>query len=184
MNDTITGHDGQIHKLRRVWYWHLTSATGSFLLHNARLGHGVCTSISAVRRAGLEHAATEYGALLNVEKENAWERVRQVVDPNLPTRQHALFLFDDKAAADRALQTWFPNQERHLIEARVVTTARTHRADSHWLDCQQPQWDENAERYWRGEMTADPLTEIVVDGAVYFPGWKDPPFGIGAGLLP
>jgi hypothetical protein len=60
-----------------------------------------------------------------VEKENAWERGRQVVDENLPTRQHALFLFDDEAMADGARQTWFPNQDRLLIEARIVAGART-----------------------------------------------------------
>jgi hypothetical protein len=120
-------------------------------------------------------------ALGNVEKVNAWERVRQVVDKNLPTRQHALFLFDDEEMAVRAGQTWFPGEARLLVEARVGNSCRIHRADSCWLNCEPPQWDLNAERYWRGEMTPEPFPEIVVDGPVYFPGWEKPPFGIFAG---
>jgi hypothetical protein len=180
---TITAH-GRIYELRPERYWHLTPPYGSYLLNNAYVGQGICWSTSAVRREpGLGQAITKYGAFGNVEKENAWERARQIVDRDLPPRQHALFLFDDEAMADRARQTWFPDQDRLLLDARIATGARVHRAESRWLDCDQPRWDENAGRYWRGEMTADPLPEIVVDGAVYFPRWKQPPFGVGAGLL-
>jgi hypothetical protein len=181
---TITAR-GQVYELHDEHFWHLTPARGSNLLNNAFVGGGICCSISAVRRMpGLGNAMTIYGAFGNVEKENAWERVRVIVDEGLPTRQHALFLFDDKNMADRARQTWFPNEDRLLVEARLVRGAITHRADSRWLNCQPPQWAENAEHYWHGDMTPDPLPEIVVCGAVYFPGWKNPPFGLLAGLVP
>jgi hypothetical protein len=181
---TITAH-GRTYELRQERYWHLTPRHGAYLLHNAYVGQGICWSTSAVRREpGLGQAITMYGAFGNVDKESAWERIRQVVDNNLPPRQHALFLFDDEAMVDHARQTWFPGQDRLLLEARIANGARVYRAESRWLDCHQPQWDENAARYWRGEMTANPFPEIVVDGPVYFPGWKQSPFGIGAGLLP
>jgi hypothetical protein len=177
--NTITAH-GRNYELRTEPYWHLTPARGSTLLNNAYVGQGICWSTTAFRREpGMEQAITLYGAFGNVEKEDAWERVRQIVDKNLPSRQHAFFLFDDEAMADHARRTWFPNEDRLLLEARTVTGTRLHRAESRWLDCQPPQWEENAERYWRGEMTREPLPEIIVDGAVYFPGWKAPPFCIG-----
>jgi len=189
--------------LRPEPYWHLTPARGSFLLNNAHVGDGICWSVTAFRRKpALGQAIESLGlslselltfrrcrtrrrlarlhALLHaitqvriVCQENAWERTRQLVDKNFPSRQHALFLFDDEGMADRARQTWFPNENRLLVETRIVVGARVHRADSLWLNCHPLQWGKNAERYWRGEMTADPLPEILVDGAVYFPGWKD-----------
>jgi hypothetical protein len=179
---TITaGH--RTYNLRPESYWHLTSAHVGFVLNNAYLGHGICWSISAVRRSPeMGGAGTTYGALMNVDKENAWERVRETVDKNLPTRQHAFFLFDDKAMAGRSCQTWFPGEDRLLLDARIDVNALIHRGDSRWPNCHQSQWNANAMRYWLGEMSADSLPEIVVDGAVYFPGWKDPPFGIGAGF--
>jgi hypothetical protein len=181
---TITARN-QTYDLRRECYWHLTPAQGSHLLHNAHNGQGICWSTSAIRRAEPDAAAvTFYGAFGNVDRRtlgSAFERpsTKTYRPGNTPS-----FLFDDKAMADRSLETWFPNEKRLLLDARVDTNARTQRADSRWLDCDATQWAENAERYWRGEMSEDPLPEIVVDGAVYFPGWKEKPFGFFAGLLP
>jgi hypothetical protein len=39
-------------------------------------------------------------------------------------------------------------------------------------------------RYWRGEMTDNPMPEIFVDGGLYFPGWKSPPFGLFTAMFP
>jgi hypothetical protein len=172
------------YEFRPELYWHLTPARGANLLNQVHVGKGIIHSMTAIRRTpGLSQAVTRYGVFGNAEKEDAWERARQAVDKNLPTRQHDLFLFDDKAMADRARQTWFPNEDRLLIDARIAVGSRIHRADSRWLDCGPPQWGENAERYWRGEMTDEPFPEIVVDGAVYFPGWETASFGVGAGLV-
>src|SRR5258706_9069781 len=46
---TITAH-GRTYELRPERYWHLTPRHGSYLLHNAFVGQGVCWSTSAVRR--------------------------------------------------------------------------------------------------------------------------------------
>jgi hypothetical protein len=32
--------------------------------------------------------------------------------------------------------------------------------------------------WWQGEMTAAPIREILVDGTVYFSGWREEPFGL------
>jgi hypothetical protein len=174
---TVTAYGGS-YQLQPGHYWHLAQARGSMLLHNAFLAQGICWSISSFgRRPGMENAITMYGAFGNPEKEQAWERIRLDINPELPTRQHALFLFDNAEQAERAWQTWFPNENRVLVEARIVVGSAVHRADSRWLHCLQQQWDDNAKPYWRGEMTADPLPEVIVDGGVYFPDWENPPFG-------
>jgi hypothetical protein len=130
---TITAGDWT-YNLRPESYWHLTPAHGGFVLNNAYFGQGICWSISAVRRSpGMGGAGTTYGIPMNIDKENAWERVRETVDKNLPTRQHAFFLFDDKAVADRFCQTWFPGEDRLLLDARIDVNALIHRGDSQWL---------------------------------------------------
>ena len=127
---------------------------------------------------------TMYGAFSNVEKENAWEASGRSSIKTSRARQHALFFFDDEGMAERARLSWFPGEDRLLIEAHLIETPSSTVPISRWLNCQPPQWEVSAGRYWRGEMSDDPLPEIVVDGAVYFPGWKEKPFGLFAGLLP
>ena len=70
-----------------------------------------------------------------------------------------------------------------LLKVRVDRNAKILRADAGWLDAQESQWTSNATRYWKGEMTADPHPEIIVEGAVYFPDWQDPPFGKFVGIM-
>jgi hypothetical protein len=78
--------------LRPESYWHLTPAQVLFCCTMPHNGQGICWSTSAIRRAEPDAAAvTFYGALGNVDKENAWERIREAIDKNLPTRQHAFF---------------------------------------------------------------------------------------------
>ncbi|WP_158812559.1 hypothetical protein [Methylocapsa sp. S129] len=127
-------------------------------------------------RYGFDAAATE--------KEQVWEAVRIAVCAQAPTRLHAMFLVDDEEIASRAMKTWFAGQERHLLKARIDRRAKTHRADAKWLDYGRGEWEQSASRYWRDEMTADPMPEIIIEGFVYFPEWNNPPFGFGAGLLP
>jgi hypothetical protein len=109
--------------------------------------------------------------------------VRVAEYPHVPSRRGTIFLFDDLQFAERARDTWFPGEQRHLLEARIIKGSRVHRADAKWLDSTREHWEENARWYWSGDMTADPRPEVLIDGAVYFPGWRDPPFGRLAGLL-
>jgi hypothetical protein len=162
--------------------WHWTPAQ-THLLRNVHICEGVFLSTSAARAEGL-NAVTMHGAFGNLKKEAEWERVRLAVNAQLPTRQHAFFAFDTEDAATHAKNKWYPDEDRLRIEARAAAGAKMHRADSLLLDCQPAQWAANAERYWRGEMTDDPLPEIVFEGFAYFPGWREPPFGLFAGMLP
>lgn len=162
-------------------YWHLTHLKGR-LLHNAYIGKGFCWSISGANlMPGMENAVTDYG--LNArfsDKEADWELVREHEFPFLPTRLNALFLFDDEEVASRAANDphWFGDEKRELVRVRIIDGAREFRADARWLDSAGPgQCDERARRYWSGEMTNEPMPEIIICGLVYFPDWQQPPFG-------
>jgi hypothetical protein len=52
-----------------------------------------------------------------------------------------------------------------------------HKADSLWLNARAEQFEENAEKYWEGEMTESPFPEVIVNGALYFPDWESFPTG-------
>jgi hypothetical protein len=161
-------------------YWHLIGSGGGILLHNVRNHEGICWSMSVVRTVpDLQDVFTMYGKFNpSPEKEKVWEEARLTINPALPTRMHSFFLFDDETIANRANDSWFAGQNRLKVEARVTVGARTHRADGRWIeDSDAGRWRFNAEQYWRGEMTSNPLAEIIVEGAIYFPGWKKPPFG-------
>jgi hypothetical protein len=183
MTSTVTTHwNGATYQLRPEKYWHGVRSD-SHLLHNVHLGEGVTHSISFHRKNG-EHAVSPYGFVRGPSpKETSWDETRKAIAPDAPTRVHALFLFDEERIARDIVATWFVGEDRTLLKARVDLKAKILRVDARWLDAHEPQWTANASRYWRGEMTADPRPEIIVEGAVYFPDWRDPPFGKFAGLM-
>jgi hypothetical protein len=150
------------------------------MLHNVWLAEGIGTSIAMMSRTpGLERAVSPYAIkIMSDAKEQAWEAARLAVNAKLPSRKGAVFLFESEGQAAAAMQTWFPKETRTLIEARIVKGATVHVADTRLLDCRENEWDANARKYWQGEMTAAPFREVLVDGRVYFPGWRAKPFGL------
>lgn len=181
--ETVTVR-GQIYELLPGELWHLATPS-SLLLNNAYLSKGIISSISDINRIpGLENAVSPYALkAMNDAKEAAWEKTRLSIGVYLPSRLGAFYLFDNDIVAQTVAPTWFSNEtERHLLEVRVVRGARILRGDARLLDCDQTAWETASRRYWNGEMTADPLPEILVDGMLYFPYWDRPPFGIGAGF--
>jgi hypothetical protein len=175
---------GQHYNLLPGSCWHLTHATQSTLRHNVFLYEGLCRSISLDQAAlpGIVSWQSLKGMI--DEKEKTWERVRLATAPDAPTRNGAIFLFDDQALAQDRVAKWFGGQDRILLEARIVKGSSTLRTDAHWLDADRSHWEASARSYWSGEMSATPSPEILVHGAVYFPGWKNPPFGLFAGMMP
>lgn len=173
---------GQPYELQPESYWHLVDATTGpmLLLNNAFLAEGIIATISEFRRLpGLENATGAYALRAGMDpKELVWEETRKRVDPSLPSRNGALYEFDNREIAEAVGAKWFGAERlRHLVEARVVNGSRVFKADTRWLDCEQADWQQNSARYWAGDMTASPVPEILVDGRVYFPGWQNPPFG-------
>ena len=160
-------------------YWHLAHPN-SLLLHNAPLSKGFCFSISFVNQMpNLENAVSPYALrVMFDEKEGVWEHVRKNKFPDLPSRKGAFFLLDDIELANQLNETWFKGEERHVLETYIRDGSNLHRADSRWLDCTTENWEENAMRYWKGDMNENAISEVLVHGAVYFPGWDKPPFGM------
>jgi hypothetical protein len=175
---------GRRHILLPGCFWHLVHPGLGLVLNNAFLAEGLCTSISLMQRLPGGEGITSPYAIRAVtdEKEQIWEDARREHHQNLPSRIGAIFLFDDKDLAERAMRHWFPQERRLMVPARIVQGALIHRGDSRWLDGERGRWRDYAARYWAGEMTSDPLPEVLVDGHVYFPGWREPPFGKGEGL--
>ena len=174
---------GVTHKLLPGVFYHLADPE-STLLWNARLSEGLVPSVSLTATVeGLENVTTLYhvGSVQD-PKELVWEDIRQVEFPCLPSRRKALFLFDELNVARLAQKVWFPNETRYLLKSRVVLRSLVHRADTRWLDTYEHQWQSAARKYWAGVMTDDPFPEVIVHGMAYFPGWKEPPFGILGGI--
>jgi len=156
-------------------YWHLTHDSG-MLPHNVFLSKGFSFSISAVNLMdNLQGAVTPYGSgALFADKEQAWEAIRKAEFPDLPTRINALFLFESREVAQRATAEWFDKENRVLVRAQLANGSRTFRADARWLDgATTDNAEHRARRYWSGEMTPDPVPEIIVCGLVYFPDWEE-----------
>lgn len=185
MESEIIVSRGRIFTLLPRTYWHLAHPTAGFLLNNVAANEGICWSISEIRKTpGLEKAASPYSSkfFMGDKKEIVWGQVRINVNPRLPSRNGAIFLFEDEEMALTIMAKWFPTELRHLLEVRVVRDSSILRCDSKWLDCNEDQWKKNAFHYWSGNMTSDPIPEILIEGAVYFPGWQRKPFGIGEGM--
>lgn len=101
--------------------------------------------------------------------ELTWERVRGDQFSTRPSRRRCLFLFDARTVEE--------GRERahrmgvydvcHEVELVEPATARVHTADARWLDHKIPlATAERGARYWRGDMTGDPMVETLIEGAV------------------
>lgn len=157
-------------------YWHLTNTGFSMLLHNARVGKGWVLSVDRMAE-GMPEATTPYAHLNSQpDKEAVWENVRQQIGPEkLPTRLKCFYAFLSIEDAKMAHAKW-GMEERTLVEVRPASDARVHVADATLLNALPESWATNAASYWRGECTPEPLMEVLISGALYFPGWEHPPF--------
>jgi hypothetical protein len=160
--------------------WHLAHPQYMMLFHNVRNGEGVIASISAAAQVpGQEDMVNpQIIKAQNDPKEQAWERVRKEMDSGLPTRNGAFFVVADEAAAEAINHRWFRGDNRHLLATRVIAGSSIFEADASWLDGSATEWEQNARNYWSGKMSANPMREQLIHGAVYFPEWKCPPFGL------
>ena len=155
-------------------YWHLVAPDG-FFYNNVRVGKGALPSISASIEAepAIENAHTPYSlSRMQDGKEQVFEEIRKSKYPTRPPRLKSLYVFDDLRLVERALREWFPNERKIPHECRLLTGSAIHKADTAWLNANQEQWRENADKYWQGAMTQNPFPEVIVHGAIYFPDWQ------------
>jgi hypothetical protein len=164
-------------------YWHLVSGSGlsaHLFYNNVRVGKGALLSVSAGIQAEpeIENAQTPYSmSRINDKKESIFEKVRRTDFPTCPPRFKTLYVFDDYRFVERALNEWFPNETKVVYECRILIGSVTHRAETVWLNSLPEQWEEYAQKYWRGEMSANPFPEVLIHGAIYFPDWEAFPKG-------
>lgn len=142
------------------------------LLHNARLGKGWTFSLDAPA-AAVPGIGTCYNFLnSNQAKEDLWEAVRVKTDRDaLPSRRNGFYAFRSADEAHEAAKIWGLG-DRLLVEVEPAEDAKVHQADAKLLDCTQDQWEANAEKYWQGEYTSNPLIEVIISGYLYFPAWQ------------
>lgn len=160
-------------------YWHVIGddVHAGMMLNNTRLRKGMLWTGEIMRQIlgplQSKHMIISPYATFNTQpqKEKIWEDIRLSEYPNLPSRREALFLFETKDDLERASQKWWPGRPRRCLQA-VVQQGFVHKADACLLDCFEPEWPDKARAYWSGGRTADPLFEVVVQGAIYFPEWE------------
>lgn len=162
-------------------HWHLAHPGYMIFYHNVRNGEGVIASLSLAKQvAGQEDMLNpQVMKAMNDPKEQIWERVREDINPQLPTRIGAFFMSANKVAASMINRRWFGGENRDLVAARAVEHSTIFNADASWLDSSKNEWEAAARKYWSGEATSNPMPEQLLHGAVYFPDWKKPPFGLG-----
>ena len=160
-------------------YWHLANKDWNYdalFKNNVRAGKGALLSVSAGIEAEpeIENAQTPYSFRnMGNEKEQLFERIREANYPDLPPRLKSLYVFDDYVLVERALNEWFPNEEKIVHECRVLASANLHKADTTWLNSYPQQWVQAAKQYWSGNTTSSYFPETLVHGALYFPDWVD-----------
>jgi len=157
-------------------FWHLVSKDGVFsdvFYHNVNLGEGILATVSLIAYSEtINGFQTPYSfSRINDEKEMVFEQVRESLYPHLPSRFKSLYVFDLIETADKAKEEWFVNNQKDILECRIVDGSVLHRADATWLECSKPHWGENAKKYWSGETSDSPFIEVLVHGLVYFPKW-------------
>lgn len=155
-------------------YWHVVGSLWLFY-NNVRVGKGALLSVSAGIEAEphIHTAQTPYSlARRDDAKEALFEDIRRTKFPYHPSRLKTLYVFDDYSLVQRALDEWFPSEEKIVHECRLLQGSVTHRADTVWLNSLPIQWAEYAGRYWDGSMSETPFPEVLVHGAIYFPDWE------------
>ncbi len=158
-------------------FWHLISENG-FFYNNVRVAKGALLSVSAGIEAEphIETSQTLYSMYRsNDQKEIVFERIRKQYFPDLPSRLKTLYVFDDYQLVERALSEWFPTEIKIVHECRILVSNITHKADTFWLNSNADQWEICAKNYWSGVMSPKSFPEVIVHGALYFPGWESFP---------
>jgi hypothetical protein len=156
---------------------------GRVMLHNTRGHKGYLPTRDALAGFVTDGTILSPYTVFNSEraKEDVWEAVRVQQFPGLPSRRDALFLFESEADLEKASERWWAGQARRTFKTHITEGAALHKADSRLLDSTEDQWEENAQRYWRGAQTDDPILEAVVQGVIYFPEWETfPSLDLGA----
>lgn len=147
------------------------------MLHNTRLREGILPTGNILNGFLPSGTIISPYTFFNSQprKEEAWESIRVNDFPDLPSRRDAIFLFENETDLENANQKWWPGEPRRSLQAVIIDGSLLHKADTSLLDCLEDAWESNARTYWSGDQTENPLFEVIVQGAIYFPEWKSFP---------
>jgi hypothetical protein len=101
-------------------------------------------------------------------RELIWENVRLAEFPQEPSRQRCVWLIEDEQRTREWIKT-IGCQPMTYSVIKVRATGRALPADSRHLAGESeplPVWYDRARRYWRGEMTSNPLREVLFEGTL------------------
>jgi hypothetical protein len=149
------------------------------MLDNIYLGCGFTSSASWISE---HYQNKDFVSLYQIlhrdkEKERIWEEIRKDHFPNAPSRMGAIFLFQSIREMERACSEWrFGNRTAFRAIAIAERGSKKLVADARWLHTTQDVWKESACRYWSGDVSEDPLREVIVHGRIFCPDWQSPPF--------
>ncbi len=107
------------------------------------------------------------------QREVVLELFRQEEFPNKVGRLAGFYCFPDEAAARRASVRWGSAAFRmdQLAEIALSPASRVSVHDATWisrgLSVEDKDW---MRRYWNGDLTDDPVLEVIVDGRAYILG--------------
>lgn len=96
-------------------------------------------------------------------RELIMEDARKQFAPSAPSRKNCLWVVDDLGLAEH----WRTKLGKKSYIVRLHLEGNFHRGDAkHLMNESEPisQTYQNAERYWKGEMSKDPLPEILFTG--------------------
>ncbi|AZQ59837.1 DUF2441 domain-containing protein [Maribacter sp. MJ134] len=102
------------------------------------------------------------------ELEIEFEKIRRLIDSNLPSRFTCLFLAEDNIDGRTMLKNMFSNRKNFRIAPVEVDFIKVHKADSKWIDAYERNKNIHLiKSYWKGEnYDANPQYEYLVDGIV------------------
>jgi len=96
-----------------------------------------------------------------------FEQVRKEEYPECPSRQKCLWLVETIEETKRWEKEFAPYGFFQTLE--VEATGVVHYCDEIWLQIDADPYSEirgKANRYWKGEMSDDPVTEIIFEGII------------------
>lgn len=118
------------------------------------------------------HAAVEQNYEIAEYLPGIWEVLLDRAKPsNIPLRRtECAFFFEKEADALRFKENYSGMEEAMLCEVEIIEEAFSMKADMKWLDNINENTATAAEaieafkKYWAGEMTADPVVEVLFVG--------------------
>ncbi|MUL16339.1 hypothetical protein [Aliivibrio fischeri] len=148
------------------------------VLHNANCGQGIHVAMENLLD-GIEVTVQKVGGA--GEAERLIEEARLRINPQLPSRLRCFYLNHDKYVALARIQAW-GFTERELVRCYSIrSSAFYHYADVRLFEvlAKDPTQVHLAEQYWDTFNPQDPkerqFLEVLVNGALYFPDWKQFP---------